>query len=138
MHPYKKKASPHDVVNQFFDAFSLATAEDYLLSSFKAAESMPVWKKSAPYDLIYFFEQLANLIHAFSEKVNRKNDKNQYAKCRKCISKYTVKQWDEYLHYILSFALSNNSLSEAGVQLELIHLFDYLNQLLATSYLLKS
>lgn len=138
MHTGKKKSTPSNVVNQFFDAFSLATAEDYLLSSFKAAESMPVWKKSAPYDLVYFFEQLANLIHAFSEKVNRKKEENRFAKCRKIINKYPAKKWDEFLHYILRFALSNNSLSEAGVQLELIHLFDYLKQLLVTSYYLNN
>lgn len=137
MHSGQKKSTPNDVVNQFFDAFSLATAEDYLLSSFKAAESTSVWKKSAPYDLIYFFEQLSKLIHAFNEKPNRKNDENRFAKCRKIIDKYSMRKWDEYLHYILRFALSNTSLTEVGVQLELIHLFDYLKQLLKTAYLLN-
>lgn len=137
MHSGKKKSTPNDVVKQFFDAFSLASAQDYLLSSFKAAESTPVWKKSAPYDLIYFFEQLSKLIHAFNEKLNRKNDENRFAKCRKIIDKYSIRKWDEYLHYILRFALSNNSLFDAGIQLELIHLFDYLKQLLETAYLLN-
>lgn len=137
MHSGKKKSTPNDVVKQFFDAFSLASAEDYLLSSFKAAESTPVWKKSAPYDLVYFFEQLTNLIHAVNEKVNRKGCNSRYLKCRKIINKYSMKQWDEYLYYVLSYALSNNSLFDAGIQLELIHLFDYLKQLLETAYLLN-
>lgn len=137
MHSGKKKSNPNDVVKQFFDAFSLASAEDYLLSSFKAAESTPVWKKSTPYDLVYFFEQLTNLIHAVNEKVHRKCHNILYLKCRKIINKYSMKQWDEYLYYVLSYALSNNSLFDAGIQLELIHLFDYLKKLLKTAYLLN-
>lgn len=139
MYTCKKQSHPTEVLAQFFDAFSLPSAQDYLLTSFMAAESTHVWKKSVPYDLMYFFEKLSNLIHAMHDKVNRQEACTPTDQLlRNIIHQYSKKKWDEKLNYILSYAFMNTSLSEAGIPIKLIHLFGYLKQILEISYLLKA
>ncbi len=48
-------------IHEFFECYSLPFTRHYLVSAIKAAESPAIWDKSAPNDLLQFFEILEKL-----------------------------------------------------------------------------
>ncbi len=169
----------YKIINGFFDAFPLPFARKYLLSALQAAESRKIWKKTAPTDLIFFFENLEALLpavftitktsgrsaqvllpiasgvpdlaqhhlycgtydsHKPWEYFPRSLSAKEYNDPYKALQKFTdwsgKKEWKQVFHYILSYSLGNNALSELGVNLEMVKISELLQKMLDACHLI--
>lgn len=166
-------------IHIFFESFTLPFARYYLLSAIKAAENPTIWDKSAPTDLLHFFEMIEALVssvyivakkksktkkailpkatgspdltqyhlycssydqHSHWDYVPRCLSEKEYRDPYKALQKFTVwdfkQEWQEKLRYILSYALGENSLSELGINLELVKTTELLLKMLEACHLI--
>lgn len=65
--------SKYGPIHEFFESFTLPFARYYLVSAIKAAESPDIWAKSAPTDLLHYFEMLEKLTFSVYTIVKIKN-----------------------------------------------------------------
>ncbi|MCA6440873.1 MAG: hypothetical protein IM584_05045 [Chitinophagaceae bacterium] len=171
--------SKYQQVHEFFESFTLPFARYYLLTAIKAAENPTIWDKSAPTDLLHFFEMLDALVsstyiiakkklkiktailpkatgspdltqyhlycsgydqHSHWDYVPRCLSEKEYCDPYKALRKFTVwdfkQEWQKTLRYILSYALGESSLSELGINLELVKTTELLQKMLEACHLI--
>lgn len=71
----------------------------------------------------------------FPRSLTRKEYLNPYKALEKFSSCGTKKEWKETIHYLLTYALGANSLSELGVNLELVRISELLQKMLEACHL---
>lgn len=71
----------------------------------------------------------------FPRNLSAKEYRDPYKALLKFTAKASKKEWKETLHYLLSYALGANSLSELGVNLELISISEHLQKMLDACHL---
>ncbi len=72
----------------------------------------------------------------FPRSLSVKEYQNPYKALQKFTSEASKKEWRETLHYLLSYALGANSLSELGVNMELVSISEYLQKMLEACHLI--
>ncbi len=72
----------------------------------------------------------------FPRSLSAKEYQNPYKALQKFTSGASKKEWKETLHYLLSYALGANSLSELGVNLELVRISEELQKMLEACHLI--
>ncbi len=72
----------------------------------------------------------------FPRSLSAKEYQNPYKALQKFTSGASKKEWKDTLHYLLSYALGANSLSELGVNLELVRISEELQKMLEACHLI--
>jgi len=71
----------------------------------------------------------------FPRSLSAKEYQNPYKALQKFTSGVSKKEWKETLHSLLSYAIGANSLSELGVNLELVSISEHLQKMLEACHL---
>lgn len=135
------KAAPTDLL-YFFECMEALIPEIYsIVKDGKKTKKVILPKSPNSSDLTQYhlycgrYDQLKPWDY-FPRSLSAKEYQNPYKALQKFTSKASKKEWRETLHYLLSYALGANSLSELGVNLELISISEDLQKMLEASHLI--
>jgi hypothetical protein len=135
-----ENAAPSDLLYFFGRLEELLTSVFSLVKMGKKLKQVLLPNSNSSLDLIqYHLYCSCNEHHRpweyFPRSLSAKEYLNPYKTLEKFTAKASKKEWKEILHYLLTYALGGNSLSELGVHLELVSISEHLHGMLEACHL---
>lgn len=135
------KAAPSDLLYFFESLEALLSAVYSIVKDGNGTKKVILPKSPNTCDLTQYhlycgrYDQLQPWDY-FPRALSTKEYRDPYIALQKFTTSATKKEWKVILHYLLSYALGPNSLSELGVNLELVSISEKLQKMLEACHLI--